>query len=119
MKKIHKIILVLLMLLSIVTYQFWHVLKYTYDIRIFYPGIALLMLGFTFVIWREQPKGTRFKYFMELFFLLCFSNVIDEALFNPEKWEANEIIVSFLLTIRFIYIIWKSTRNKSQSSVVK
>lgn len=118
MNTVNKIICILLLLISVLTYQFWYYFKEVHNINIFYVGIALLMQGFTYVIWKES-KDMRFKYFMEFFVLLCFSNIVDEAFFNPTKIEANEIMVSFLLLIRFIFIVWKLTKNNALTSKSK
>ena len=119
MKKSSKLILVSLLLISVLVYQFWFPLKQTYSIKVFYPGTALLFLGFTFVIWRETPKGTGFKYFTELFFLLSFNNLIDESFFNPTKIELNEYLVAGTLLIRFTYILWTLARNKQLKPLPK
>ena len=118
MSTVSKIICVVLMIISVITYQFWNYLLEEHGIKVFYIGIALLLQGFTYVIWREA-KDIRFKYFMEFFTLLCFANVIDEAFFNPTKIEANEIIISCILLIRFILIIWKLAKNNSKSLIHK
>lgn len=118
MSAVSKNICVGLMIISVITYQCWNYLLVQYGIKVFYIGIALLLQGFTYVIWRES-KDVRFKYFMEFFALLCFNNVIDEAFFNPTKIEANEIIISCILLIRFILIIWKLAKNNSNSLIHK
>lgn len=118
MNTVNKLICILLMIISVITYQFWSILNDLYGIKIFYIGIALVFQGFTFVIWREA-KDKMFKYFMEFFTLLCFNNLIDEAFFNPTKLEINEIIISIILLTRFILIIWKLAKNNSKSLINK
>ncbi|QQV91521.1 hypothetical protein M1M25_gp084 [Tenacibaculum phage Gundel_1] len=111
MKLESKIICVFLLIWSVLVYQFWGLLLEKYSIKIFYPGIALMMLGFVFVIWSES-KNKSFKYFMELFLLLSFSNLIDEIFFDPTKLEINELIIALFLVFRFTFIIWKTKKEK-------
>lgn len=118
MKNVNKLICVLLMIISVITYQFWYSLKEEYGIKVFYIGVALIFQGFTFVIWNES-KSKAFRYFMEFFTLLCFNNLIDEAFFNPTKFEINEVIIALILLTRFILILWKLAKNNLRSLVQK
>lgn len=112
MKKTSKIIIVLLLALSILIYQCWKFLLDNYDIQIYYPGIALLIFGFVFVIWRESKPKSWFRVFMELFLELSINNVVDEALFDPKKLGINETVFAVFILIRFIFNLWVLKKNK-------
>lgn len=104
-----KIILILTFLISFFTYSFWEVIKEKTGVRIFYPGVALSFVGYTFVIKllvvrlaKYQPTFKSVAKIAMVIFLCSINNFIDELAFDPTKLQLNEYI-GFLIIIIITY----------------
>jgi uncharacterized membrane protein len=107
MKYESKIILVIVFFLSVLVYQLWSPLKEHFDIKIFYPGISLMILGFLIIIWSECEG--RFKLFCEAFMWLGINNFTDELFFDPTIIQLHEYIAFVLILVNLLF---KWTKHK-------
>lgn len=114
-----KIILVGSFLIAFFTYSFWSDVKVwtspTGDpkdgISIFYWGIGLAFMGYTYIAYslckrlsRYEKRLTKLVPIAYIIFLSTVNNIVDELLFDPTKREINEYI-GFILIIVVTY--WK------------
>jgi lipoprotein signal peptidase len=90
-------LLKILILVGVVTYSLWQpILNYT-GLHIFYIGNALFIFLLALYI-RQTSKES-----ILIFFLFCgtLNNLIDELLFDPQKFGINEIIATVLIPIAY------------------
>jgi hypothetical protein len=90
-------LLKILILVGIVTYSLWQpILNYT-GLHIFYIGNALFIFLLALYI-RQTSKES-----ILTFFLFCgtLNNLLDELLFDPQKFGINEIIATVLIPIAY------------------
>lgn len=98
-------------LISILTYNLWGYIKLEYNISIFYTGIALSFLLYSYTIsetlkylHKKEEISIRYVIFSEIGLTACISNLIDELFFDPTKIEINEYITFLLGTVLIIII---------------
>lgn len=111
MRKSSKIALVSTVVLSILTYQLWRPLKNLWGIQVFYIGMAFVLMGLSFVLWREI-KRDKFKIFITSFMYLSAVNLFDELFCKPgeiEYWEYGSFIA---ITTNFIYVWIANSKNR-------
>lgn len=82
-------------LVSIVTYLFWDVIKQETGIGVFYIGNALSVFIMALLIHLNNDKN------FGSFYLLCitFQNLLDELIFNPLIISVSEITFALILPI--------------------
>lgn len=105
-----KIVLVLSLLVSIVSYSFWGLIKEEYGISIFYLGNALSVFGFTLVLCKRFNNWVT-----ELVLAATTNNLVDEVFFDPTTIEINEYIL-FGVSVA---IIWKRNSKTSREGLRK
>lgn len=95
-------------LISIVTYLFWEVIKDKTGIGIFYIGNALSIFIMSLIIYINNVKN------FGSFYLLCITlqNLLDELFFNPLVINNTEIIFALILPI-----IWLIKNNRNARKV--
>lgn len=100
-----------LVVTSIITYQLWKPLKENWGIQIFYLGIAFLIFGLSFVLWRESKRNS-FKIFLTSFMALSAMNLFDEIFGNPSKVQWWEYGCFIAITLNFLYAWIRKIKNK-------
>jgi len=114
------IILILTFLIALFTYSCWELIKEKTGIRIFYPGIGLSFVGYTFVIKllfkRLAKYEKKFKCFIPLTTIIHLStvnNIVDELFFDPTMLQFNEYL-GFLLIIIITILEWNHFQKKKK-----
>ena len=104
-----KIILIITFIIAIITYSFWEEIKEKYNFQIFYIGISLAFVGYTYVIWlltnelkRFDKRCFNFSLFAFVVYNTALNSFVDELFFDPTKLEINEY-VGFLVIICTAY----------------
>lgn len=102
-----KYLLIATFAIAFITYSFWSVIKEQYGVRVFYPGIALSFVGYTYIIHLliklinfEKRQKRILLIISSIIFLITVNNLIDELFFNPTVTSFNEYI-GFILIIGF------------------
>lgn len=115
-----KIILLLTFIVSFITYSFWGVIKEIINVSIFYQGIAISFVGYTYLIHlfvKELSKFNRsYKRIIPISYvvnLVSVNNLIDEILFNPQIISINEYI-GFILIIFITMYKFNNEKNDSR-----
>jgi hypothetical protein len=113
-----KYLLLATFVVAFVTYSFWGVLKEQFGIRVFYPGIALSFVGYTYVIHQliklmqcEKKKKRNLLIISNIIFLTTVNNLLDELFFNPTVISINEYMGFFVIIVVTIYNYYKDERN--------
>ncbi len=101
MKIESKIIFIATFIISILVYQLWKPLLNCCDIKIFYPGIALMILGYSIIIYSEC-KG-KFKMICEAFMWLAVNNFLDELIFDPTHLQKHEYVAFLIIIFNLLY----------------
>lgn len=104
-----KITLITTFIVAFLTYSFWSIIKEKTGIRIFYSGIALSFVGYTYTIHllfkalSQYQKRLRHALAISyVVYLTTINNLIDEILFDPKTTEINEY-VGFILILILTY----------------
>lgn len=107
--KNYKLILILSFAVAFCTYSFWQPLKECFGVKIFYPGISLSFVGYTYVIKIliekisiSDKSAKPYHKIANIIFLSASNNMIDEIFFDPTKMEINEYI-GFIIIIILTY----------------
>ena len=92
-----KYLLIATFTIAFITYSFWSVIKDQYGVRVFYPGIALSFIGYTYIIHLliklidfEKQQKKFLLIISNIIFLTTVNNLLDEILFNPTVISLNE-----------------------------
>tara|TARA_R110000787_G_scaffold28999_2_gene78955 strand:- start:570 stop:905 length:336 start_codon:yes stop_codon:yes gene_type:complete len=98
-------ILIISFIVAFISYSFWRDLKDAFDIQIFYKGLSLSFVGYTYVIYlfAKDYKKRYFVFWSKIVFLTAVNSLVDELLFDPTKLQINEYI-GFILTIIITYL---------------
>lgn len=111
-----KIILKITFVIAFFVYSFWEYIKENFGFRLFYPGIALCFVGYTYVIYSLFKRLSKFEKKLNkiisvsyIIFLSTINNFIDELFFDPTKIELNEYIGFIII----ILITFYNERNES------
>lgn len=114
-----KITLIATFAVAFFTYTFWHDVKVWTSptgnpkdgISIFYWGIGLAFVGYTYVAYRFCKRLSKYEKRLgslvpiaHIIFLSTVNNMVDELIFDPTKRQLNEYI-GFVLIIVITY--WK------------
>ena len=101
-----RLILVITFLIAVITYSLWSYIKAWTGISIFYSGIALSFVGYTYVIKlliielsRQNTKYKMYVIFSNIINLATINNLIDEMFFDPKKLQVNEYLAFIILIL--------------------
>lgn len=95
MDKRNNIILWIAIIVSVIAFMFWDIIKEKTGIPIYYFGNSLAFLLLSFFIWLNNKK------YVASFVLLCLSlnNFLDETIFDNTKFGLNEAFFALILII--------------------
>ena len=104
-----KITLIATFIIAFITYSFWEIVKEKTGVSIFYGGISLCFVGYTYTIYLlfqrladNNKKLTNAISIAYVVYLAAFNSLIDELLFDPTKLQLNEYI-GFVIIIILTY----------------
>ena len=98
-------ILILSFIVAFISYSFWSDVKAAFDVQIFYKGISLSFVGYSYVVYlfAKDYKRSYFVFWSRVIFLTTVNSFVDEIIFDPTKLQLNEYI-GFALTIIIAYL---------------
>lgn len=115
-----KYLLLATFIVAFTTYSLWSPIKEFFGIRIFYPGIALSFVGYTYIIHQlikrltiEKGYRKHILIFSNVIFLTTVNNLLDEIFFNPTVISINEYMGFIVIIVVTIYNYNKNERNDS------
>ena len=87
------------------SYSFWEDVKAVYGIQIFYKGISLSFVGYSYVIYlfAKDYKRSYFVFWSRIIYLTTLNSLIDEFVFDPTTLSLNDYI-GFIITLIIAYI---------------
>ena len=105
-----KILLWISLIISIITYSFWGMIKEQTGVSIFYMGNALfifLICGYIYI----QDKNSLVKF---LFIEFSFINLIKELFLDPTKLELREALIIVIAPL-----IWYLRKNGKHNRLLE
>lgn len=107
MHKRNQIILWIAIIVSVIAYSFWDLIKKNTGIGIFYYGNALAFFILSLFIWINHKK------YSTSFVLLCIAsnNLLDEIFFDNTKIGLNEyLFLAIVILITYLRYARKTTK---------